>query len=120
MQALQGAGQADACVEVLESLKNHADRDVRVVAKELLYIAAAPKLTLHRYTLDPQQWYSLKCLAITERRLRQVTWNQATSISSHGIEYRSQSHMSSSCHSWLQSTARDVLAMDWYTLIRCT
>eukprot|EP00953_Heterococcus_sp_UTEX-ZZ885_P021026 11747-Heterococcus_DN1.PRE.1 len=45
-QALQGAGDNDGCVAVLKSMKDHSDRDVKVVANELLYIASAPKLKL--------------------------------------------------------------------------
>ena len=46
-QALQAVGDADGCCDVLKSLKHHKDSDVRHVAKELLYIATAPRLSLN-------------------------------------------------------------------------
>ncbi|CAN0508279.1 unnamed protein product, partial [Phaeothamnion confervicola] len=45
--ALQGVRQDDHAVEVLKRLKFHGDKDVRQVARELLYIAEAPKLALN-------------------------------------------------------------------------
>ncbi|KAG5192472.1 hypothetical protein JKP88DRAFT_204238 [Tribonema minus] len=45
-QALQGVLDNDGAVTLLRSMRTHPDRDVRTVAKELLYIATAPKLDL--------------------------------------------------------------------------
>lgn len=46
-QALYAAGQREQCVRLLTVLKKHPDRDVRVVAKELVFIIQAPELVLN-------------------------------------------------------------------------
>lgn len=46
-QALYAAGQRPQSVRLLAVLKKHPDRDVRVVAKELMFIVQAPALTLN-------------------------------------------------------------------------
>lgn len=46
-QALYAAGERPQCIRLLEVLKKHPDRDVRMVSKELAFIVQAPELVLN-------------------------------------------------------------------------
>ncbi|KAJ8599770.1 hypothetical protein CTAYLR_003421 [Chrysophaeum taylorii] len=46
-QALYAAGRRPQCVRLLSVLEKHSDRDVRTVAKELIFIVQAPLLALN-------------------------------------------------------------------------